>query len=218
MLQIVSVPFASATVPWRVRLNKYFIVIAAGPGAILLFDIPQHYTLETTDVTSREIDFGRLWDIVLLESTLAIGGHDGVVRLIDAKNGSLIEELRRHDDSITALLFLDPQTLVSGSHDQTVIIWRGGSVSYILKGHDSSITCLAHRGHQLATGSKDGVVRIWDIETGQCVIELALGNGLGNLATEIIFSLDGDKIAVAYFLTGSGRRAGKVGIWNLLAG
>ena len=50
-------------------------------------------------------------------------------------------------------------------------------------------------GTVIASGSKDGTVRLWDVETGSCKCTLTVDSGV----TSVAFSADSSKIAVAYY-------------------
>src|SRR5262245_8145891 len=66
----------------------------------------------------------------------------------------------------------------------------------VLKGHEAIITCLAYSpdGTLLASGSKDGYVRIWDLKTGTTRHSFA---GHTRMATDVAFTPDGKSLASA---------------------
>ena len=68
-----------------------------------------------------------------------------------------------------------------------------GEVIRDFEGHTDMIMCAAFssNGKYLATGSEDGTVRVWDIETGDCIHVLKHGEGVNQLA----FGINDTRIA-----------------------
>jgi WD40 repeat protein len=65
-----------------------------------------------------------------------------------------------------------------------------------MEGHAQAVTCLAFRpdGRQLATGSADRSVMLWDVETGKASQTLV---GHGKAIVNLAYSADGTRLAVA---------------------
>ncbi|POR33385.1 Cell division control protein 4 [Tolypocladium paradoxum] len=80
-----------------------------------------------------------------------LGGHTHSVRAISA-----------HGD-----------TLVSGSYDSTVRVWRisTGEAVHVLRGHAQKVysVVLDHERNRCISGSMDSHVKIWDLATGACL-------------------------------------------------
>ena len=66
--------------------------------------------------------------------------------------------------------------------------------------------CFSFDGKQLASGSADNTVRLWDAETGACVRTL---QGHGGWAMSVCFSPDGRLVA-------SGSRDATARLWLLV--
>ena len=87
--------------------------------------------------------------------------------------------LRGHSDIVNAVKFFPAaeaifQTIISGSVDKTIRIWQsnattptGFDLAATLKGHESSVNCLAvFKGTDIfASGSADATIRIWRVES-----------------------------------------------------
>lgn len=126
------------------------------------------------------------------------------------------EEEEGHSDWVVAVAFSpDGKTLLSGSHDGTLILWDvtiGRRVRSIeghrLHGRPFEVVSVAFSpdGKTLASASSDQTVRLWNSVTGR---QLRVFRGV-KFAHEVRFSPDGRRLAVANCET--------VLVWNLATG
>ncbi|MBW4629328.1 MAG: CHAT domain-containing protein [Brasilonema octagenarum HA4186-MV1] len=128
---------------------------------------------------------------------LASGSNDKTIRLWNIHTGQCLKTLRGHTNCVQSLAFSpDGQILASGSNDQTIRLWniQTGQCLKILPGHTSRVIfasfaspigdaarsrsvrfALTQRcanslnGQTLVTGSEDQTVRVWDVNTGECL-------------------------------------------------
>jgi division protein 1 len=80
--------------------------------------------------------------------------------------GSMIRELRAHNDMITALDFDVPfGTMVTSALDDTVRVWdmNAGRCIGLLDGHTASVRTLQVEDNIVATGSMDATIKLWDL-------------------------------------------------------
>ncbi len=88
------------------------------------------------------------------------------VRVWRASDGELLQTLSDHPDRITDLAFTDDGLLYVASGNR-VYVWRvsDGTLLYRLEGHTFAVSDLALSpdGATLATGSRDGTVRLWAV-------------------------------------------------------
>lgn len=86
-----------------------------------------------------------------------------------------IRVLAGHTHSVRAIA-AHGDTLVSGSYDSTVRVWRisTGEPIHILHGHVQKVysVVLDHERNRCISGSMDSLVKIWDLETGACLYSL----------------------------------------------
>lgn len=125
--------------------------------------------------------------VVILEyheetNILAAGHEDGTIKVWDLTSGSVMVTFLGHKSAISVLKFDRKGTrIVSGSADSTVIMWDlvGEEGLFKLKGHKSQITgmfLLSEEEKQddefedyLITVSKDGLVKLWELRSKQCI-------------------------------------------------
>lgn len=102
----------------------------------------------------------------------------------------------RHGGSVTAVAFSpDDCRIVSGSEDQTVIVWdpTGGKTVTLYAGLPVAAVALSPDGTSIATCAADGTVSIWDADPVLSTRPLRVGSQVNNMA----FSPDGSRLAAA---------------------
>ncbi|KAI5288450.1 Mitochondrial fission protein [Ascosphaera aggregata] len=80
--------------------------------------------------------------------------------------GSQIQEIKTHNDTITALDFDVPfGTMVTAALDDTLRVWdlNLGKCMGHLDGHTASVRCLQVEDNIVASGSMDASIRLWDL-------------------------------------------------------
>ncbi|KAI1813479.1 WD40 repeat-like protein [Poronia punctata] len=90
----------------------------------------------------------------------------------DADCPYFIRTLQGHGHSVRAIA-AHGDTLVSGSYDNTVRVWRisTGETVHVLQGHSQKVysVVLDVERNRCISGSMDSFVKIWDLETGTCL-------------------------------------------------
>jgi WD40 repeat protein/tRNA A-37 threonylcarbamoyl transferase component Bud32 len=142
------------------------------------------------------------------DQTLAMGGADRSVRLLDVWTGAE-EVLRGHQDKVWAVAFSpDARQVASGAWSGAIRVWdRTGGDTRVLTGHSAAVRDLAFSpdGTLLASSSYDGTVRLWPLAAGgEATVLTADGESLRGLA----FHPDGHELAC-------GGRAGNIRVWPL---
>jgi F-box and WD-40 domain protein CDC4 len=119
----------------------------------------------------------------------------------DDQNPYFIRALSGHIHSVRAIA-AHGDTLVSGSYDSTVRVWRisTGEVLHRLNGHAQKVysVILDHERNRCISGSMDNLVKVWSLETGQC-----------------IFNLDGHSSLVGLLDLNNGRLVSAAADWTL---
>ena len=66
---------------------------------------------------------------------------------------------------------MDGARLVSSSFDHDVRVWRDGAPERVLSAHRRQVGALAALDAQrVISGSREGLCRIWDLDTGASVV------------------------------------------------
>ena len=139
--------------------------------ALLSGGVPQISDTQTQRLLHTFVDAGEIindFDISSDGKLALTAGDDKIVRIWDAKNGTVLEVLRGHELRVTGARFIDNyREVVSISNDGTVRMWdvSTGVLLATLRSHASAITSLDlfENGTKLATAGIDGTVRIWKL-------------------------------------------------------
>jgi WD40 repeat protein len=144
------------------------------------------------------------------DRTMAIGGTDGSLRLLDLETGDLRKASGRHAAAVSDARFTpDGRSVVTTGDDGDVIVWdaRRATATETLSGHAGFVfsPMISRDGTTLYTASLDGTVFIWDLagreRLGRPLRVGAEGTGSAGMA----LSSDGRVVAVA-------RRGGAVAV------
>jgi len=150
--------------------------LAIAQGSVNVFDVATGERLLASESAgdARAVDFdpaGR---------RLVVGGADGALAVLDARDGRRLRRLGGHDDTVRAVRF-DPTgaRIASVGDDETARLWdaASGRAVAVLDAHAEPVTDLAFgpRGALLVTAAgaavgmgpgADPVVRLWDGRTG----------------------------------------------------
>ncbi|KAH7886979.1 WD40-repeat-containing domain protein [Phlebopus sp. FC_14] len=157
-------------------------------------------------------------------SFVAAGSLDGTIRVWDIRSEPAKEEplgvLRGHADGVYGVQFLPHDTtnsamiLVSASLDRTLKRWeilvdeKRFTCKKTLSGHKDYVLAVSAlqvgREQRVASSSRDGTVRLWDMKTG---VPYFMIQGHTNTVTSVDLSSDGSLLA-----SGSGDR--EVRLWK----
>ncbi|QSZ37035.1 hypothetical protein DSL72_009127 [Monilinia vaccinii-corymbosi] len=93
----------------------------------------------------------------------------------DADCPYFVRVLAGHTHSVRAIA-AHQDTLVSGSYDATVRVWKisTGEVLHRLHGHTAKVysVVLDHKRNRCISGSMDTYVKVWSLDTGTCLFTL----------------------------------------------
>ena len=171
----------------------------------------------------------RLWAFSPDSRWLVAGLDDGSVQVRNAETGDLVQTLKRHGGSITAISVRQPADgilqILSGSADRTARVWNGttGEELAILQGHTAPLAAVDFEPidpeaepdpeypdllGQVLTADKQGAIRLWDLR------EPSLPEEVNLFETPA-----GELVTAAFNATGSGLIAttkdNALAVWSL---
>jgi WD40 repeat protein/DNA-binding SARP family transcriptional activator len=165
--------------------------IASGEDKVLLDVYPQGV---------RSVAFSPDGDVLAVG--LAKGGSstpDYSVRVLEVETGREVRRLEGHSEFVSGLAFSpDGALILSGSHDQTAILWDGasGKLHHRLIGHTCGILAVAFSpdGGLALTGDTDGSLLLWDVHSG---LALRHYGGIFKPAVGVVFTPEGETFLTA---------------------
>ena len=162
--------------------SRESILIACGEIVLVV-------SMKTGEVTKRidvkKVQYVSCMDVYEDEysQVLSIGFEDGDIVLYQLNDD--MEKIdddtytySEHDVSVTCIkMSSNGQMMVSGAMDNTVILWDtvGRAIIHKYTGHSSSISSVVFfkyfndSSDYILSSSKDGCLRIWDIDTRRCI-------------------------------------------------
>ncbi|CCE62237.1 hypothetical protein TPHA_0C00810 [Tetrapisispora phaffii CBS 4417] len=146
---------------WDIKTGELLSVLSDGlpPGSI---DVKSSKPAEVTYLEYHDET-----------NLLAAGYADGVIKIWDLMSKTVLLSFSGHKSGVTILKFDSTGTrLMSGSRDSDIIIWDLVSEVGVfkLRSHKDAITGIWCEGEDwLVSTAKDGLIKLWDLKTQQCV-------------------------------------------------
>jgi WD40 repeat protein len=126
---------------------------------------------------------------------LASGDQDGTLRFWDAATGQPRGELPGHGSGVLSLAFSPDSRSLAVGYNKVVRLWDVQQRTYReFKGHLQSVNTVVFSpdGSQVASGSKDQTIRIWDVASGKEFLRL---EGSVRSVTALAYHPDGKRLA-----------------------
>jgi WD40 repeat protein len=139
----------------------------------------------------------KLWDLTTYECVNTLIGHSQIIfsvafnalgsqvvsssfdtslKIWDVQTGLCLQTMQDHSRIVADVLFSpDDRMLVSAGQDLTVRIWQQiqnseWQCTKVLQGHQNNLWSIAldSTGKNVISGDLSGVLKFWDVESGQC--------------------------------------------------
>ncbi|HZO72794.1 MAG TPA: NB-ARC domain-containing protein [Ktedonobacteraceae bacterium] len=207
---------------WSVAASSDGAVIASGSDdqTVRLWNAKTGQSLNTLQGHANWI-----WSVAWSPSGeyIASCDEDMTIRLWDVNAKHCFQAMGGHTNRIRSIAFApDGRTLASCSEDQTARLWsfKGGLCLWTFQASSSEATPLALPANRvwsvayspsarvIATGNEDQTVRLWDVETGEC---LHILKGHEGWVWSVAFSPDGTLLV-------SGGEDTAIRIWDTATG
>lgn len=169
----------------QVKANSFAAWETRG-GYGLAVDVVSQFCVRLGVLTTRSLHAVFTTDIFQSpDNTLTATSHPtGNIYVFSTSTTRLLRSLPTQSLAVRTIRFSPGSTLLAAAGDSTLISLydvRSGEVVALLRGHEAWITSLSwsHTGEYLLSGSLDGKVKVWSVETRQCVCTMTEGEGKG---------------------------------------
>lgn len=92
---------------------------------------------------------------------LASGGYRGEISIWQVEPPRPLATLRRHSDTVRALVWVTPERLASSGDDGLLLVWDLEAGAPAARAESTPVNALASDGKTLFTGHRDGHLRAW---------------------------------------------------------
>jgi WD40 repeat protein len=130
------------------------------------------------------------------------------------ENGNIVQQFFDHTASVSSVAYTtDGKLMATASDDQEIVIYSAGDIVQRLQGHETYVNTIAFspNNQTLASADENGVIRLWDVETGQPLRDF---EGHEQAVRSLSFTPDGQ-----FLLSGAGVFVdGEMWLWNVETG
>ncbi|TGZ78720.1 WD40 repeat-like protein [Ascodesmis nigricans] len=118
----------------------------------------------------------RIWKLPSETSERYLPSGNDTGAFVEPQNNPYhLRVLQGHNHSVRAIS-AHGDTLVSGSYDYTVKVWKisSGECVHDLEGHTQKVYSVVydHKRNRCISGSMDNLVKVWSLDTGTCIYNL----------------------------------------------
>lgn len=151
----------------RLSEDEQFLFITTADSKIGIWHLPSFEHYQTIQLES-----GKIRACLVIGNELIIGCQTGEIRTINYKELKETHRFQAHETSVYSLLYLkEKNVLVSGGQDANLRFWKLKSDEELLSipAHNFSIYSLTRSDKFLFSGSRDGSIKVWNINSLEMV-------------------------------------------------
>jgi WD40 repeat protein/transcriptional regulator with XRE-family HTH domain len=158
-----------------------FIASCGDDGTIRLWDVLCGQCLKILQGHSSAV-----WSVSFSpdDHVLASGSFDSSIRLWDVASGQCLQILSGHTAGIRSISFSpNGKAIASSGNDRSVRLWNVQNIAAwsanqgsepsmkVLQGHTGEVweVSFSPDGKTLASASQDETIKVWNVETGECI-------------------------------------------------
>ncbi|KAI9208531.1 WD40-repeat-containing domain protein [Polychytrium aggregatum] len=165
---------------WDIKTGKCFFLVGEEEYVNKVQILPNNQLLSCSEDHAV-----KLWDLTTRQILRRFNGHTAPVQSLQAYiHPSLIRPSHRGDPSASSggkdssLDLPKSAKLVTCGLDNTLRTWSlsTGECLNTLFGHTDGVWCVSFDSLRIASGGQDGVIKIWDNESGTLLFDLAGGH------------------------------------------
>jgi WD40 repeat protein len=157
------------------QLDNSLIAFGSSDRTIKIWDLESDKCIKTLTGHENWV----MYISQIANNQIVSGSMDNTIKIWDRESGECVKTLTNKPDGVLQYLIQLAKSRIasSGSLDNTLKILATESVEYIktLVNNTDGIQCLTKldKGY-LASGSKAGIIKIWDTVSGKCVKTLTI--------------------------------------------
>ena len=160
----------------RVLVNNRLQIQTYGegePGRPIKILVPRQNDIRSSGVTAGLNHEGSVLCLQYDDELLVSGSSDSTCIVWNIKdNYKPLYRLRNHATGVLDVCF-DKEHIVSCSKDTTICLWdrHTGEMLRQISGHRGPVNAVQLRGDLIVSASGDGLAKLWNLTSGQCVKE-----------------------------------------------
>ncbi|MBN2267574.1 MAG: WD40 repeat domain-containing protein [Candidatus Babeliaceae bacterium] len=102
------------------------------------------------------------------KDTIVLGDTEGNIKVFDSRKEKFLKIPEAHTQEVTSIKMIDEVTIVSGSADGNLKIWKKKTGNWEmfkeLEAHTAKIIAIIYEDNKIMTASNEQITKIWDLD------------------------------------------------------